>query len=119
MTKKQKRQQKGSSIFPLILVVAGIVLILGAIAYYSYLGTNTSQQTAAQNESSEGNTSQVSRVSLKNAKAAHELGNAVFVDVRTAEQYAESRIPGALSIPLAELPERISELDRQAWIITY
>lgn len=106
------------AMFPIILVAAGILLILGAVGWYIYLGSGNSQSSVS-SEATEDNYPQVKRVSLENAKAAYELGSAVFIDIRTAEEYSESHIPGALSMPLAELPERISELDHQAWIITY
>jgi 3-mercaptopyruvate sulfurtransferase SseA len=61
----------------------------------------------------------VPRVSVGDARAAHELKQAVFVDVRTAEQYAQSHVPGAKSIPLNELESRLNELNKDQAIITY
>ena len=62
---------------------------------------------------------EVSRIGLEESKTAFDSGQAVFVDVRSATPYAASHIPGALSIPLAELEPRIAELDPDQWIITY
>ncbi len=59
------------------------------------------------------------RISLEEAKAAFDGGVAVFVDVRSEAAYADGHIPGALSIPLAELESRLDELDSGQWIITY
>ena len=61
----------------------------------------------------------VIRVTVGNARAAQELKQAVFVDVRSATQYAQSHIAGALSIPLGEFESRLNELDKEQWIITY
>ena len=61
----------------------------------------------------------VNRVTVGNARAAQELKQAVFVDVRSAEQYTQSHIPGAVSIPLNEFESRLSELNKDQWIITY
>ncbi len=61
----------------------------------------------------------VIRVTVGNARAAQALKQAVFVDVRSKEQYAQSHIPGALSIPLGEFESRINELNKEQWIITY
>ena len=54
---------------------------------------------------------EVTRLSLEDAKAAFDQKTAVFLDVRDADSYASSHIPGALSIPLSELPDRLGELD--------
>ncbi len=61
----------------------------------------------------------VIRVTVGNARAAQELKQAVFVDVRTKEQYDQSHIPGALSIPLSDFADRLNELSPDQWIITY
>jgi 3-mercaptopyruvate sulfurtransferase SseA len=62
---------------------------------------------------------EVPRVSLEDAKAAFDNGTAIFVDVRLSTSYQQEHIPGALSIPFAELKARIQELDPSQWIITY
>jgi hypothetical protein len=63
----------------------------------------------------------VPRVSIEDTLAAIESGEAVVVDVRSTEAYAESHIIGAISIPLEVIqtnPEGIG-LDKDQWIITY
>ena len=62
---------------------------------------------------------EIDRVGLEAARAAQADGSAVIVDVRDPSSYAASHIPGAVSLPLAELDQRLGELDPQAWIITY
>lgn len=62
---------------------------------------------------------EVERVSLSDAKAAFDAGEAVFIDVRGDQVYAMAHIPGALSIALADLTTRLNELDPQQRIITY
>ncbi len=62
---------------------------------------------------------QIQRVNRVEAKAALDSGAAVFVDVRSAAAYADSHIPGAISIPLDELERRLDEFKRDQWIITY
>lgn len=46
-------------------------------------------------------------------------GQVVWLDVRPADEYAAGHLPEACSIPIAELPERISELPRDKTIIAY
>jgi len=43
----------------------------------------------------------------------------VLVDVRPPEEFQQAHLPGALSIPLAELERRIGELSREKQIIAY
>jgi hypothetical protein len=61
----------------------------------------------------------VQRTSLQDAKAAYDGKEAIFLDVRTAESYARNHVPGAISIPEAQIIERIKELDPNQWIIAY
>ena len=42
-----------------------------------------------------------------------------LLDVRFAEEYTENRIPGAKLIPLAELPQRLKELNQKQPYIVY
>ena len=44
---------------------------------------------------------------------------AVWVDVRESDQYAQGHIPGAINIPLSELPKRWRDLPVNKFLITY
>ncbi|GGS28801.1 ArsR/SmtB family transcription factor [Actinokineospora fastidiosa] len=46
-------------------------------------------------------------------------GGATVLDVRPAEEYAAGHIPGALSIPLDELQDRLAELPADQEIVAY
>ena len=50
--------------------------------------------------------------------AAHADG-AVVVDVREPGEYVAGHVPGAILMPMAQLPSRVSELDpsRTVWVI--
>ncbi len=43
----------------------------------------------------------------------------VLLDVRDAEAYAAGHIPGAVSLPLAQLPERVATLATDKPYVTY
>jgi len=61
------------------------------------------------------------RVTVEEAKAALDSGQAVIIDVRSVESFAASHIKGAVSIPLNEIegaPNRVTYAKSQ-WIITY
>jgi len=44
---------------------------------------------------------------------------AVYVDVRSKESFDEGHLPGAISIPLSELPARFKDLPSGKFLITY
>jgi rhodanese-related sulfurtransferase/DNA-binding MarR family transcriptional regulator len=46
-------------------------------------------------------------------------GGIVLLDVRPAEEYAAGHIPGAISIPVDELADRIAELPADAEVVAY
>ena len=46
-------------------------------------------------------------------------GSYTLLDVREPEEYEEGHIPGALLMPLSELPDRLSEIDPQKPVLTY
>lgn len=48
-----------------------------------------------------------------------EAGDVVVLDVRPAEEYAAGHIPGAISIPVGELADRIDELPDGVEVIAY
>lgn len=94
----------------LMLVVAVVVLVIQA------------QQPAQPNNATETGFvpySNVERVTIEDAKAAFDAGTAVFVDVRGDDLYNTGHIPGAVSIAESEMESRFTELDPNAWIITY
>ena len=115
----------------IVIIAAGAILILSAMpgGSPSAAAPKTTAPTAPQAGApqaaapaaapTEEAYPDIVRVSLGNAKAAYDLKQATFVDVRDADSYANSHIPGAKSIPLAELENRLGELDPNAWIITY
>jgi 3-mercaptopyruvate sulfurtransferase SseA len=106
------------SLWPILLMVAGVLLIGGALIWYlNPFGSSPAEITVA--SIAEDTYPNVPRVSLADAKAAYDTGTAVFLDVRDAGSYADSHIKGAINIPLAILPNRINELNPADWIITY
>jgi rhodanese-related sulfurtransferase len=46
-------------------------------------------------------------------------GQVTVIDVRPAEEYAAGHIPGAVSVPLAELPQRLDEIPAGTEIVAY
>ena len=44
---------------------------------------------------------------------------AVYIDVRSKDSYDQGHIPGAISIPLSDLPSRFKDLPPKKFLITY
>ena len=47
------------------------------------------------------------------------LGDVTVIDVRPREEYAAAHIPGAISLPLPDLPKRLRELRKTREIVAY
>jgi 3-mercaptopyruvate sulfurtransferase SseA len=107
-----------SSLFPVLLLAGGIILIVSSVLWM--IDPFTPSSTAVSTSPSDENSNEeVPRVSLADAKAAFDIKSAVFVDVRGAEFFAEGHIPSALSIPSQDMQNRLKELNPADWIITY
>lgn len=105
---------------PLIVALIGGVVLIGAAILLAVRNDSPSAApTLPAAVQEEGTYPEIERVSLEEAKTALEAGSAVFVDVRAADVYALSHVPGARSIPLTEIQTRLDELDPNQWIITY
>jgi rhodanese-related sulfurtransferase len=63
----------------------------------------------------------VPRVSVEDAAAAIQNGEAIVLDVRSTQAFQASHIPGALSVPLFDIETNPTglNLDKDQWIITY
>jgi rhodanese-related sulfurtransferase len=46
-------------------------------------------------------------------------GEVTLIDVRPREEYVAGHIPGAISVPLADLPKRVRELRKRNDIVAY
>jgi hypothetical protein len=98
----------------------GIVFLIVAAASYLFFSSSTNPLAApATRTAIPVSAASLDRVSIADAFSAFESREAVFVDVRSIEEYNQSHIDGAVSIPLVELPDRIGELNPDDWIITY
>ena len=64
---------------------------------------------------------QVPRIPVDEAKAAFDSGDAIIVDVRSPDAYAEGHAEGAINIALGYFETDIANvpLEKDQWIITY
>lgn len=103
----------------------GLLVLLALITSACSTPTQPAPTASAAPTSQPGDLPQteadVPRVTVQEAKAAFDGGEAVIVDVRSVESFTSQRIQGALSIPLAGIeadPANVT-LDKDQWIITY
>jgi hypothetical protein len=104
------------------LVIIGGLLVVTALLVMLGLPESIPDVIPTETLASAGNVpdqASLPRVSVGDAKAAFDLKQAVFVDVRDEVSYDLNHIPGALSIPEAEIGIRLYELNTADWIITY
>lgn len=59
------------------------------------------------------------RIPLETAWQKYRDGSALFVDVRGRDKYDAEHIPGARSIPVDEIEQRLQELPRDRTVIFY
>lgn len=120
MKKHRKRNNKNN--MPIYLMVFGGALLLVAGIMLSVRGSgseNSSQAAPIVDNHEEETYPEIPRVTIEEAKVAMDEGTVVVLDVRDAESYAISHMPGAINIPTNELASRLGELDKTDWIITY
>ncbi|WP_020576834.1 ArsR/SmtB family transcription factor [Actinopolymorpha alba] len=91
-----------AQLFALLREVAGVHQAAVPAARDAYLGAADAEE-----------------VTHEEVRAQVEAGDVVVLDVRPVEEYLAGHIPGAVSIPVAELAERIGELPEDTEIVVY
>ena len=89
---------------PIIVIFAGLILVV-IVAVWVVQTNQSGQQRAAQpvSESESGIPyPEIERISVEQAYAAYNKGEAVFLDVRNTDSYQSAHIAGAVSIPLGD-----------------
>jgi rhodanese-related sulfurtransferase len=92
-------------------IVAGLALAAAGFALKSYTPATTYESVSAEPS--------FRRVSAGEVKAQFDRGDVTLIDVREADQFADSHIPGALQIPLARIEGEIPYLPKGKPIVTY
>ena len=97
------------------------LLIAGsACAQFKVNQTSTAGSQAATTVASANQSIQTARrISRDEAVKMVKEGKAAWIDVRARDQYDLGHIPGAISIPLAELPQNFTKLPVKKFLITY
>lgn len=62
----------------------------------------------------------VETIEIERVKLLFDAGEEIFfVDLRPVENFRQSRLPGAVSIPFAELPKRFREIPKSGRVVLY
>ena len=94
------------------------IVMITVIAILAIMGcSNGSGSNALKSDSPGAQT--VQQVSMVEAVKAWRNREAVFVDVRTVDEYKQGHVPGAILIPLAEIESRRGEIptDKKVYLI--
>lgn len=105
---------------PLFIVVIGLGLL--AMSAFLYLGKSNQSSTGSNvlvEATAPATDAEVPRVSLGEARAALDSGEAVFVDTRNADSYAAGHIPGAVLVTSSQVDSMVGQMDPEKWVITY
>jgi len=108
------------------VVLAVICILIAAVAGAQYKSQAPQQQQKAAPQSPlkiEGartaTPGSFPRISYEDAMKLYKENKAVFIDVRSNEQFALGHIKGALSIPGSQIIKRFSEVQPGKTVITY
>ena len=96
----------------LIFLGAALVIIIGLIIFLSFAANADQQQANILSE-------EEVRISLADAKTAFDAGDALIIDVRSESQFVESRIPGAILIPVNDIAGNEPAVNKDMLILTY
>jgi rhodanese-related sulfurtransferase/DNA-binding MarR family transcriptional regulator len=96
--------------------VAALYALLRQVARAHQAGVEPARTAYLGTDLGTGEAEEVGREELL---ARAQAGEVVVLDVRPAEEYAAGHIPGALSIPVEELADRIAELPDGTEVVAY
>jgi 3-mercaptopyruvate sulfurtransferase SseA len=115
MGRRKAQQNRNFMIF----VIAGGVLLLASAALLILSSQQAQVAPEAAATVAGDPIAGFPRITLEESKTAFDNSSAIFLDVRTQQEFDQAHIPGSVLIPYAELSERLGELDPQATYITY
>jgi 3-mercaptopyruvate sulfurtransferase SseA len=107
-----KTKVKSSQVSIILILIIGLAAIgIAILIYDAIVAKNDVPAITSQDD--------VPRVAVEDAYQAFSRGEAVLVDTRSLEAYQQGHAAGAISLPMADVENRFSELDPAQWYITY
>lgn len=116
-----------------VSVVAVLVLVF-LLATQNKSGSATNPDTSANNSSlspsaattqtavtfaTQTSPDVLARITVKDAKALFDKGDAKFIDVRQAQFYTTEHIKGAINVPQADAGKRLADIPKTGNVIVY
>ena len=102
-----------------LAVVCTLTAAIGAAQYKAHAPRAPQSSPVVVSGARTTNSASFPRISQADALKLYKEGKAVFIDVRSNQQYQESHIKGALSIPGSQVVKRFAEVPVQKTVITY
>ncbi|MEE8469724.1 MAG: rhodanese-like domain-containing protein [Dehalococcoidia bacterium] len=111
--RRAKATRSAKRRYGILIVSIALAIILVAVGISALQGPDTPSGSAP-------SLSEIPRISVEEVKAKLDAGsNIAIVDARTRVEYEQSHIAGAISVPLGEIGQRYSDLQRYDEIVTY
>lgn len=102
-------------------LLLGLVLLLSACTSSNGESSSLTADPAQTEQSAEHSESAYHKITADEAKTLMEEGDVTVVDVRTAEEYAETHIPDAILVPVESIGDDMPEAlaDQDAVLLVY
>jgi hypothetical protein len=107
------KKRRRTFIGPILLIAVGLFLIILMIWQLS------ARTTAVPSINAPAVAPEIVRVELEEARMAVEGGEAIFIDVRSHDSFANGHIPAAFNVPLDEMQTQLDSLNPDQWYIPY
>lgn len=114
-----RKKIRGGLIAVAALALAGTIALAGCSN--APAGSGDASMSAGSADANAGSASSYTKITADEAKAMMDSGSPTIVDVRTAQEYADGHIPGAINIPVESIgSDKPAELtDADADLIVY
>ena len=123
--KKRKKQSPNNRRYAIYALIGGVILLIaaGGLAFYTSRQPVTPTIDVSQipdyHDEQGAPYPDIPRIGIEEAKGKFDAGTAIFVDVRSLEEYEARHIPNAVAMPIEDIPARYHELPKDAEIILY
>ena len=119
---RRRKASAGSLWIPIVVGLILVAVVAGLIVSIESRGPDAAalpNATAGPQPTSQLPYPDVPRITVEDAAARLEAGEAVLIDVRSQESFNSLHATGAISLPEDQVPDSLDELPRDKDIILY